>query len=911
MNKWYQSAPCKGILIVLEHVLAVVTAVCLVWTLTYPAGGLSAAVLEKPKKDYSDSKGFQDQLQNIAGIIVWAEPMSKQFETDGAYDENKVVDIKEYTDSGKISGENKSGLAYTLEALITIGEMQNGYSETDVDYNEIVVCKKPDGTFHYYYGTDFKKEVEAGNLIFGNLASAEERYAIDSNTEMVDAMLEGWINNSDSVFENVLDGEGQKVYERCWKYDGYQMIEAANPVGAESVLDIVNNNADWNGKLSEALRNISSAAITLASANLDYQNTLSNWSEGNTNIAYMLVDLDTNSVYTNRMAYQNGVEWKNSLKELKKLGKYVVVAPKLADFESNMEDASAEQWRTIIKSNAWTDNYICAFAVDTDYPIQDQFYQESKIYKQYAPAVRGIFVVGVLAAATVLFILIWLTSIAGRSNKEEGIRLMAVDKLKTEIFLAFSGGLLALTLYGGMQLAENIFSGSYYNFNVSTLTSSTGYSIADSSSTLHAEQLVMVGAAALAVCAAGLILWLGIVRRMKAKTLWQNSVLKWAGGFVKLLLTHVGIIWKVIIAFGGFVLIHWIAMMVWDPGIWFFLMLLAEGAAFVYLTRAAIGKSRIKKGVEAIAKGQVEYQIPLAGLKGEQLEVAKYINKIGDGLDKALEESMKNERLKTDLITNVSHDIKTPLTSIINYVELLKRENFEDPRIQNYLKVLEEKAFRLKTLTEDVVEASKVSSGNIKLEMMNLNLIELVNQTSAEFDEKFAARDLQFILHTPAEPVIIYADGRRMWRVYANVFSNTAKYAMEHSRIYADLYQNDREVFFTIKNVSEQPLNISPDELTERFIRGDVSRSTEGSGLGLSIARNLTELQGGKFELYLDGDLFKVMIRFPRVLLVESKEQKDGGEQPENGGENLRPADVTPMDGMGYSYCGEEDREDE
>lgn len=227
MNKWYQSAPCKGILIVLEHVLAVITAVCLVWTLTYPAGGLSAAVLEKPKKDYSDSKGFQNQLQNIAGSIVWAEPVSKQFETDGVYDETKVVDIKEYTDSGEITGENESGLAYTLGDLIIIGEMQNGYSDTEVEYNDIVVCKKTDGTFYYYYGTDFMQEVEAGNLAFGNLESAKERYSINSNTEMVSAMLEGWVGNGDPVFENILDGAGQKIYERCWKYDGYQMIEAA------------------------------------------------------------------------------------------------------------------------------------------------------------------------------------------------------------------------------------------------------------------------------------------------------------------------------------------------------------------------------------------------------------------------------------------------------------------------------------------------------------------------------------------------------------------------------------------------------------------------------------------------------------------------------------------------------------
>mgnify|MGYP000106917263 CR=1 FL=1 len=271
----------------------------------------------------------------------------------------------------------------------------------------------------------------------------------------------------------------------------------------------------------------------------------------------------------------------------------------------------------------------------------------------------------------------------------------------------------------------------------------------------------------------------------------------------------------------------------------------------------------LKNGGEELAKGNLNYKINTQRMFPLFRAHGKNLNSISKGFSIALEQKMKSEHLKTELITNVSHDIKTPLTSIINYVDLLKREDFEDPKIRNYLQVLEEKAYRLKTLTEDVVEASKVSSGNISLEMMNLNLVELVNQTSAEFEEKFEARNLKMIMNLPTEPATIYADGRRMWRVLANVFNNAAKYAMEGSRVYVDLVQTGEEVQLTIKNVSEQPLNISADELTERFIRGDVSRSTEGSGLGLSIAQNLTKLQGGKFELYLDGDLFKVLIRFP------------------------------------------------
>ena len=186
----------------------------------------------------------------------------------------------------------------------------------------------------------------------------------------------------------------------------------------------------------------------------------------------------------------------------------------------------------------------------------------------------------------------------------------------------------------------------------------------------------------------------------------------------------------------------------------------------------------------------------------------------------------------------------------------------QDSKIQGYLDVLEAKAQRLKTLTEDVVEASKVSSGNISLEMMDVNLVEMVNQTIGEFSEKMEAKKLTIVASLPEEQAIVHVDGRRMWRVLENIFNNAAKYAMPGTRVYADLRVNEGKVSFSLKNVSENPLNINAEELTERFIRGDVSRSTEGSGLGLSIAEDLTEMQGGKFNLYVDGDLFKVMIEF-------------------------------------------------
>ena len=276
-------------------------------------------------------------------------------------------------------------------------------------------------------------------------------------------------------------------------------------------------------------------------------------------------------------------------------------------------------------------------------------------------------------------------------------------------------------------------------------------------------------------------------------------------------------------------------------------------------------KEKLKKGIEEIALGNMEYQIPLQGLRGENLKLAEMINGIANGFHMAVEEAMKNERLKTDLITNVSHDIKTPLTSIINYVAILKQSDIADPKIQGYLDILEAKAQRLKTLTEDVVEASKVSSGNISLEYMDVDLVEMIQQTEGEMAEKFEARNLKMIVNLPAEPAVVHVDGRRMWRVLENIFGNAAKYAMPGTRVYADLKLEEDTVDLSLKNVSEHQLNISADELTERFIRGDLSRSSEGSGLGLSIAQSLTTMQGGTFNLYLDGDLFRVNIRFPRV----------------------------------------------
>ncbi len=285
----------------------------------------------------------------------------------------------------------------------------------------------------------------------------------------------------------------------------------------------------------------------------------------------------------------------------------------------------------------------------------------------------------------------------------------------------------------------------------------------------------------------------------------------------------------------------------------------------VLLMKKCLQKQRIKDGIHEIAGGNIDYQIKMDKLTGDELDMAWDLNNIKEGMGTALERMMKSERMKTDLITNVSHDLKTPLTSIINYVDILKKEDIQDPKIRGYIEILEQKSLRLKNLTEDLMEAAKISSGNIALEWQNLNLKQLLYQTNGEFEEKFAKRNLQLVCTLPDSDVYICADGRRMWRVIENLYNNAAKYAQPYSRVYVDGKLQAGKVELIIKNVSEAPLNISADELMERFVRGDVARNTEGSGLGLEIARNLTVMQKGTFDIQLDGDLFKVILTFDAV----------------------------------------------
>jgi signal transduction histidine kinase len=277
------------------------------------------------------------------------------------------------------------------------------------------------------------------------------------------------------------------------------------------------------------------------------------------------------------------------------------------------------------------------------------------------------------------------------------------------------------------------------------------------------------------------------------------------------------------------------------------------------------GKQSIYEGIHQISKGDLTYKIDTSSLQGETCEMAKAVNEMGDGLQQAVDSIVKNERLKAELITNVSHDIKTPLTSIVNYVDLLKRENIQGERVQQYLEVLDQKSQRLRQLTEDLVEASKITSGNIELHLMKLSLQSMWQQAYGEFQERFEEHGLILVCTLDKEPVHIMADGRQLWRILENLLGNICKYAMENTRVYVELYREDRTAYLSLQNTAREHLTADGEELTGRFVRGDKSRNTEGSGLGLSIAQSLVQLHGGTFSVTVEDDTFHVNLTFPVV----------------------------------------------
>ena len=487
----------------------------------------------------------------------------------------------------------------------------------------------------------------------------------------------------------------------------------------------------------------------------------------------------------------------------------------------------------------------------TGYVLQDLAYDDQ--FSQYVSLVGNMYqyrfalvVLVCVCLAALLCLVVYLLSAAGHRPDRQGIALNPFDKLPGALYLA--------AVIGGVTLLAMLFRRSFYWEGWITL---------------------VTGIACL--LAAGILVTaflMSLATRVKYGQgyWWRRSVV----GFCLVLLLRacrfvvrgarslfgmLPTIWKWLLI-GGLAWIFTLACLnPYTTG----LGALATACLWAFLiVYPAWSFGQLRKAARRMAEGKFQEKVPLDHLHGSCRQIAQDLNALGQGASLAVERQLRSERMKTELITNVSHDIKTPLTSIVNYVDLLQKPHTPQEGEQ-YLEVLARQSQRLKKLTEDLVEMSKASSGNIPVNLAPVNVVELVNQALAEYEEKLKKAQLPVVFTARQSEILTMADGRLFWRVLDNLLGNCVKYAQPGTRVYVDVVKYEKKVMISMKNVSRAELNLPAEELMERFVRGDCARNTEGSGLGLNIAKTLMELQKGKLNLVIDGDLFKAVLLFDNL----------------------------------------------
>ncbi len=474
--------------------------------------------------------------------------------------------------------------------------------------------------------------------------------------------------------------------------------------------------------------------------------------------------------------------------------------------------------------------------------VHDNIYNQNILFNAYYfKGVAELFTTIIVDLVLFIFVLVFEFSATGHKNGYEGIHTLWIDHIPYELIIFY---LFVVSFFTFISFG--------FNFN--------------SYDTFSIVSIYILITEAMFVSLNIYMVLMTTARRLKSNILFETSITCQIFLFVYHTFKAIPVVYKVSIPT---ILYFIIELYVFDGYLYgrrYYLHLIMTMVACISVILLAYQFSFVYKAGKELVNGNKNYKISDEKKKlmiGEIKEHASNLNELSDGISLAVEKEMKSERLKAELITNVSHDIKTPLTSIINYTNLLSKEHTAEEEKQ-YIDVLNRQSNKLKKLIEDLIEASKASTGNISTNIVPINIRELMEQSIAEYDEKLNKANLDVVLNIKDEPISVYADGRLLWRVLSNLFSNVSKYALAGTRVYIDVSRcNTNEVLISIKNISKDQLNINPDELTERFVRGDLSRHTEGSGLGLNIVKSLVEVQKGRFELNIDGDLFKANIYLP------------------------------------------------
>ncbi len=790
---------------------------------------------------FEDSEMFNHLLGSSVSDIICYGTIRSQMETDARYDPGKEIDVTAF--AGRY------------------GEMPREYITAS------------------YYLDDLIKWSQAGFSTLETYMSGQEadeflsRYRVVTTVDLSDynGGTVSYLNSDFSSAVSVRDVSGNLLESGDIERDDVNATVLKNRYHTVEGKNIEDYVSSWE-EYYELCSNVKKAADDLNINYKEYLGYKDYYDSESSNIVYFIRKTigDRTQIFSNMDTKAESVsDLKKEL--LEKCDKYVFY-----DAENVLYDTNTLIEETTLRyilngyEYAYPENTQIMIGVDSGYGAADGFLQAKAGFGNYVPYMWQYLVGGVICLVVYLFLLVILTMKEGlvrrKDTGEVFVNLQSEDYVPTEMMALAAAGVFAV-LFFGIKAA----SGPVWHLS---------------------NRVLLVALAEAAVLLISLLFsffYYSFVRRIKAGTLWKASLLRRIGRMLRKGTAYAyknsTLLMRVCVPFGVFTLFNLVVMYglsrmaaggqikIGGITLGMLILLTADGVVGYLLYNSAVARQKILKGIERISQGDISHQVKEDGMRGDELVLARAVNSIGDSVRAAVETSMKDERLKADLITNVSHDIKTPLTSIINYVDLIKRENVDNPKVREYIGILDVKSQRLKQLTDDLVEASKISSGNIVLHWEKINLVELLNQTIGEFSEKFEEKSLYPVFRTAKNFVFIEADSRSTWRVIENLFNNIFKYALAGTRVYIDLgsfkgQDGEMHVMLSIKNISAQPLKVNPSELTERFIRGDESRTTEGSGLGLSIAKNLTEAQKGTFEIVMDGDLFKVNLIFP---LLEEK----------------------------------------
>ncbi|MBO4900233.1 MAG: HAMP domain-containing histidine kinase [Lachnospiraceae bacterium] len=814
-----------GILKVLQHILITAAAVIVV---LYFAGTI---VVVNDKKDsqiynlsssdqgraYEDSVFFNTIFGRKTEDVLRYVTIRSQLETEGAYDPNKVIDVAAYS-----SRTLDTDAAPSVTASYYLGDL----------------LKWEKYGFEYEY-RDVSPRYVSGNFI--------DHTSFSDNPDGADPNVADLSDAGEFISREVLINRYRTVdgltLEACVEdWSEYNYLVESLEICAQDLYSNYTEYLEYNDSMDELNTNMRYCVIM---------------GEGPEQVIYSNIDIPVNNA--------SGID-----KLFSGYGRYISY-----DFDRMVYDTNTAITESTFNNlmqkykYAYPDDCRIYIAADMTMPADDALRSAKAGFENtYIPADPG--VVGGIVALLILgylTLLVLCTILEGREYDENGvksIRLTEFDHTPIELWAIITAVIFTLFILVPAAIAS-----SYYD------------SFRYEAMNFINDLMVYVVFAVVVFIFDVLMLWLyySLVRRIKARHIWKQSflykIISACGRGILSIYDNGNVLLRSVVPYVVFLLINLILVLMTASDILapaaVLSLLIIDVLAGVFIFHQVKGRDEIISVMRRIISGDLSQGTDASKYHGDNRQLADSVNSIGASVRNAVEQSMKDERMKTDLVANVSHDIRTPLTSIINYVDLIKRENIEDPKIAEYIDVIDEKSQRLKSLTDDLIEVSKVSSGNVELELMQIDLPEMVTQALAEFDDKFAERNLSVVMSTDKLTIpAMMADGKSLWRVMENILGNVCKYAMPGTRVFVDMYNTETgesgsDIRLRLTNISEKPLPADLSELTERFIRGDESRTSEGSGLGLSIAKSLTELMGGTFNLYSENDLFKVEIAFKTV----------------------------------------------